>query len=512
MLHPLVTNPGLALGLELKGGHERDRDGRCKWLCDTFGDDYLKPLVYVTKRGHDYDVVVREHWWRPREWQTWRSELPDGLAVGGEPPDSADPSEWDSGTRSVFDAIRADVLRAQGQKEPSSELADAGVSAGNDSQAEPYATTKAAQGAASEDSASSSAQVPAGPKGGRRWLAGLLRALTNAAPEVSSGIALPDRRQPGQFSYAQDRRAYAGVHIYIEKGLADQSSLIRKVLDVVWQVQDRQVSEFGLRCHSFGPNGCERSNKGRGAVRNRQMATGRVSLLCQLSGATVPTGKSLISRLFPRVHQNDLVLFICRSVDSFLVGDEALRRLSKRRRRSFWVYLEDGDPAFETEAQRQRAARRQAKPATPPRPPQPAVAPAASGSRLIACHPRVFEIRRHQLMLTVGEGVSWRAGKLVYGGTDPSGGLYGFGDDLASGSEVTPSRQAWLVFWSQLDRLGVWNWKSDYINDNMLDGYEWSVDIVYGNRSVTSQGRNNEPSDFEAFREAVGQLLGVGSW
>jgi len=85
---------------------------------------------------------------------------------------------------------------------------------------------------------------------------------------------------------------------------------------------------------------------------------------------------------------------------------------------------------------------------------------------------------------------------------------------------VTPSPKAWHRFWDKLDGLGVWKWRTRYWNDEICDGTQWKVDIVYGEKRLRCSGSNRyplkdgSPSDeptktFEGFQKAVEELCGI---
>ena len=75
---------------------------------------------------------------------------------------------------------------------------------------------------------------------------------------------------------------------------------------------------------------------------------------------------------------------------------------------------------------------------------------------------------------------------------------------------VTPTSKQWETFWSTLERIGVWNWKSDYPNPGILDGTQWDITLEYSGRTVTSQGDNAYPNEkaFNAFLDAISRLIG----
>jgi|GEM_PF-604537 len=61
--------------------------------------------------------------------------------------------------------------------------------------------------------------------------------------------------------------------------------------------------------------------------------------------------------------------------------------------------------------------------------------------------------------------------------------------------EIMPTRRKWLNFRKKLEAIDVWNWKHsyDYDNHNICDGTQWSFDVDYGIRKLTSEGSNAYP-------------------
>ncbi len=79
---------------------------------------------------------------------------------------------------------------------------------------------------------------------------------------------------------------------------------------------------------------------------------------------------------------------------------------------------------------------------------------------------------------------------------------------------VTPDGEAWDAFRQALDDLDVWNWRPDYVNESIMDGTNWHVEIEWGEKRVQSGGSNGYPGgressrQFSGFLKAVSQLIG----
>jgi hypothetical protein len=87
--------------------------------------------------------------------------------------------------------------------------------------------------------------------------------------------------------------------------------------------------------------------------------------------------------------------------------------------------------------------------------------------------------------------------------------------------EVQPTPEQWRAFRRELDAIGVWRWRAQYVNPRVCDGTQWSLDVAYSDRAVKSQGSNDYPqatSDplsvpagsemFTRYLKAVQRLLG----
>lgn len=74
--------------------------------------------------------------------------------------------------------------------------------------------------------------------------------------------------------------------------------------------------------------------------------------------------------------------------------------------------------------------------------------------------------------------------------------------------KVTPEQ--WALFRQRLEAAQVWKWKHAYNDRPVPDGTVWKAVVVWGERSVTAEGRNDYPDkkQFAAFTAAVKELLG----
>jgi hypothetical protein len=58
---------------------------------------------------------------------------------------------------------------------------------------------------------------------------------------------------------------------------------------------------------------------------------------------------------------------------------------------------------------------------------------------------------------------------------------------------VTPTATAWREFRQTLDDLRVWTWRAEYPNPGILDGGQWSLEVAYADRTLTTHGDNSYP-------------------
>ena len=49
----------------------------------------------------------------------------------------------------------------------------------------------------------------------------------------------------------------------------------------------------------------------------------------------------------------------------------------------------------------------------------------------------------------------------------------------------------WEAFKQQIDQLDVWSWESDYEDPGAVDGTNWTVDLKYPDKGISSEGSNN---------------------
>ena len=108
--------------------------------------------------------------------------------------------------------------------------------------------------------------------------------------------------------------------------------------------------------------------------------------------------------------------------------------------------------------------------------------------RLMIHHTRYPE----QLSVDIG-GYMGRSYSLETSGGDLKYRAYSMGYKLRKTLTLHPSHDDWQVFLQALDDLDVWNWHSEYLASGVVDGTQWGVEILWGERKIISQGSNSYP-------------------
>lgn len=87
-------------------------------------------------------------------------------------------------------------------------------------------------------------------------------------------------------------------------------------------------------------------------------------------------------------------------------------------------------------------------------------------------------------------------------------------------TRVVPTRADWRAFWRAADDAGVRSWPHRCIDESVVDGGGYGVEITYAGGRVQSAGANSYPranghcdslsytDDFRTFTRAITQLIG----
>lgn len=65
------------------------------------------------------------------------------------------------------------------------------------------------------------------------------------------------------------------------------------------------------------------------------------------------------------------------------------------------------------------------------------------------------------------------------------------------GQPLLISDKSWCDFWRAVEKANVWNWAPEYINDMVLDGAQWSLEIKFGGKHIRCEGSNSFPGHDE---------------
>ena len=81
------------------------------------------------------------------------------------------------------------------------------------------------------------------------------------------------------------------------------------------------------------------------------------------------------------------------------------------------------------------------------------------------------------------------------------------------------SQEKLEAFWQQIESIGVWDWQEEYVDPSILDGAQWNLTLVHGEREKKVYGSNMFPPDitimdnkksdpFHRLCQAVNELAG----
>ena len=55
------------------------------------------------------------------------------------------------------------------------------------------------------------------------------------------------------------------------------------------------------------------------------------------------------------------------------------------------------------------------------------------------------------------------------------------------------NEEEWIRFWENLEKIGLWDIKEEYVGCTLDGGFTWKIKILYKNREINSYGANMEP-------------------
>ena len=71
---------------------------------------------------------------------------------------------------------------------------------------------------------------------------------------------------------------------------------------------------------------------------------------------------------------------------------------------------------------------------------------------------------------------------------------------------IQTTEQKWQSFWTEIDRIDVWSWRSSYENKEICDGRWWTLELGHQQCKLISKGLNHWPAPFPQFIKALETL------
>ena len=53
--------------------------------------------------------------------------------------------------------------------------------------------------------------------------------------------------------------------------------------------------------------------------------------------------------------------------------------------------------------------------------------------------------------------------------------------------------EKWIQFWEDVEKIGLWDIKEEYVGCTLEGGFTWRIKILYQNKEIDSYGANIEP-------------------
>ena len=61
-------------------------------------------------------------------------------------------------------------------------------------------------------------------------------------------------------------------------------------------------------------------------------------------------------------------------------------------------------------------------------------------------------------------------------------------------------------FVEQLETLDLLNWEAEYVDQGIMDGTQWHVEIVMDGHTIAKHGSNDYPEQWVDFRQAISKI------
>ena len=61
-------------------------------------------------------------------------------------------------------------------------------------------------------------------------------------------------------------------------------------------------------------------------------------------------------------------------------------------------------------------------------------------------------------------------------------------------------------FLEQLETLDLLNWEAEYVDQGIMDGTQWHIEIVMDGHTIAKHGSNDYPEQWGEFRQAISKI------
>ena len=89
---------------------------------------------------------------------------------------------------------------------------------------------------------------------------------------------------------------------------------------------------------------------------------------------------------------------------------------------------------------------------------------------------------------------------------------YGVFDTKICKKEIIPSKKEWIQFWSEMDKIGIWNWKKEYTFDSteiLADEDISKIKIDLEDKNLDTFCWCNAPEGLGEFFDALKKLIKI---
>jgi hypothetical protein len=89
---------------------------------------------------------------------------------------------------------------------------------------------------------------------------------------------------------------------------------------------------------------------------------------------------------------------------------------------------------------------------------------------------------------------------------------YGVFDTKICKKEIIPNKKEWIQFWSEMDKIGIWNWKKEYTFDSteiLADEDISKIKIDLEDKNLDTFCWCNAPEGLGEFFDALKKLIKI---